>query len=80
MRNVNIEKRKDALEILRMDLASRLLPASVLCFVILCMILLASHNIVLDISLALAWVLFTSAAIGAWIIERHAYRDLIARN
>lgn len=57
MRNVNIEKRKDALEILRMDLASRLLPASVLCFVILCMILLASHNIVLDISLALAWVL-----------------------
>lgn len=80
MRHIFDGNRRDALEILRMDMASRLIPASVLCFVLMCMVLLASHNIALDITLFLAWALFTSAAIGVWLIERQAYRELRARH
>lgn len=69
-------RRKNAVEILRMELATRLAPAAVIGFVLMCMLLMSSRNAALDISIAGVWLVLASVAMGAWLIERHAAKEL----
>lgn len=70
------ERRRNAVEILRMDLAPKFVAATLLGFMLLIFVCSVSRNHALDISAVLLWLSLGCTAFGIAIIENHAVRAL----